>query len=956
MSYRLKLFSLALSAVLIAAPYALAQSQAINGSIRGRVTDSAGASVPQASVAIANSDTGFNRSQNTGDEGYYVFPNLPLGTYTVTIKKEGFTTQRHTGVILEAGTEGVVDAKLEVGSVSTTVEVSGGADVLEPSRVNTGRTIEHAEVDNLPLPSRNPYNFIIFQPGVSGHPNPELGIPRTINTNGLLDRINYQMDGMVNTETDRYGLRLFPISDIYVREVQTVSNSFAPEFGGTAGNIFNVITNSGANQLHGEFYFIGRPPDASARNLLTPSNKESASIDLHDYAVNASGAIVKDKLFIFGGYEHLLRALPVLNTINTASASQLGLAPGILDPAPAVQHAQFLNIRADWIINSKHQAFIRYNYFRNEYPFNTGTGGLNTLEAEADFHDRAHIIGLQVLSTFSPTLLNELRGSIPYRNEAHGPGALTGPGPQIVVTNVATFGGSNSVGDRFAEKIPSISDSVTWIKGTHTMKAGGGYQLNNDNQVGDVFSQYTFATTASYLAAKSGAAPFGYSSFRTILGVPGASYKSWFVNFFLQDNWQLRPNLVVTYGVRYDRFQAPDGEANAPFAYTQNFRTPGKDWAPRLGLAWNLTSKTVLRANTGIFFEAPPTNEWYNAFANDGSSRSFSAPFTPTTPGAPAFPAVFNLLPGASPSTPSIITTTPNFKNAYTINSNVQIVRQLSANDALTVGYVRAVGRDLGFLRNMNLINPTSFLADGRPVYSSAINANTRLFPQFNAITLQDVGANSNYNAMVVNYNHRWTGYSINASYTWSHSISDAPDANSFEQNLLIEDPTNRERDKGNSIVNRPNAFTVSSVIAPVFKLDNKLLRRLANDNQLTILGNISSGDQLNITANPNPLNGDPTSSAQRPLYLARNTFRGPNVFQVDARYTRTLFAIHERIRPKLLAEVNNITNHRNYTAFTTAVPTTSAGVATYPATFPPTTGGGNLEGRIIQVGIRVDW
>ena len=197
-----------------------------------------------------------------------------------------------------------------------------------------------------------------------------------------------------------------------------MSNSFAPEFGSTAGNIFNVITNSGANQLHGEFYFIGRPPDASARNLLTPSNKESASIDLHDYAVNASGAIVKDKLFIFGGYEHLLRALPVLNTINVASASQLGLAPGILDPAPAVQHAQFLNIRADWIINSKHQAFIRYNYFRNEYPFNTGTGGLNTLEAEADFHDRAHIIGLQVLSTFSPTPLNELRGSIPYRNEA----------------------------------------------------------------------------------------------------------------------------------------------------------------------------------------------------------------------------------------------------------------------------------------------------------------------------------------------------------------------------------------------------------------------------------------------------------------------------------------------------------------------------------------------------------
>ena len=81
---------------------------------------------------------------------------------------------------------------------------------------------------------------------MSGHPNQELGIPRTVNTNGLLDRINYQMDGMVDTESDRYGVRLFPIADIYVGEIQTVSNSFLPEFGMTSGDIYNVITPSGA--------------------------------------------------------------------------------------------------------------------------------------------------------------------------------------------------------------------------------------------------------------------------------------------------------------------------------------------------------------------------------------------------------------------------------------------------------------------------------------------------------------------------------------------------------------------------------------------------------------------------------------------------------------------------------------------------------------------------------------
>src|SRR6185437_13284480 len=145
------------------------------------------------------------------------------------------------------------DAKLAVGSTSTSVEVSAGASLIDPATLNLQRTLDSREVENLPLVSRNPYNFIIFQPGVSGHPNPELGIPRSLNTNGLLDRINYEMDGMVNTQSDRIGLRLFPIGNIFIKEVQTVSNSFAPEYGETSGNVYNVISNSGTNTYHGEF-------------------------------------------------------------------------------------------------------------------------------------------------------------------------------------------------------------------------------------------------------------------------------------------------------------------------------------------------------------------------------------------------------------------------------------------------------------------------------------------------------------------------------------------------------------------------------------------------------------------------------------------------------------------------------------------------------------------------------
>ncbi len=939
---------------MVAAFSLLAQTQAINGSIRGRVTDAAGAAVPNAKVTVLNEATGFTRTAASGDDGYYIFPNLPLGSYSVTVQKEGFQTERRPGIVLTAGLEAVVESQLKVGALTTEIEVTGGAEIVEPSRVSTGRTIDHAEIDNLPLTSRNPYNFIIFQPGVSGHPNPELGIPRTLNTNGLLDRINYQMDGMVDTESDRYGLRLFPISDIYVREVQTVSNSFAPEFGNTAGDIFNVITNSGTNVPHGEFSYIGRPTALSARPMLLNLASPKPDLTLNDYAVNAGGPLIKDKLFIFGGYEHLVRGLPMPNTIAASDAAALGIPSNLLAVAPSVQHAQFANFRIDWNVTGNTQVFFRYNYFRNEYPFNTAVGGKNALDAASDFRDRAHVLGAQVLTTISPTVLNELRFGWPYRNEHHFADPLTGAGPQINISGVAIFNGSTGVGDRYQEKIPNLNDSLTVVRGRHTMKFGFGFQQQLDTQTADVYSQYNFPSVAAYLSAKSGANPLAYSTYSTVIGLPGAWYHSFFWNWFAQDSVQVRPNLLVIFGVRYDRFQGPPADPNAPFVYSQHFRTPGKDFAPRLGLAWTITPKTVVRASSGIFYEPVPTNLWYNTFINSGNPLAYSASITNTSPLAPAFPTLLSLSPGVVPPSADITTITPNFRNAYTINTSLQIEQALSANDSLTVGYVNTGARELTYLRNMNLINPVSFLADGRPVYSSTQSAATRLDPRFNNITLQDVGAVTDYNALIVNYQHRISkGFLVSASYTWSHSISDAPDANSFEQNVFIEDNSNRRRDRGNSIVNRPQALTVSAVIAPQPHLSSRSWNWLANNNELALLGNFSSGDQQNITTSTS-LNKDP-KAATRPLYIGRDTVRTPNISQVDLRYTRTFFTLWERVKPKFIAEINNVFNKENITTVQTAVSVDALGNMVPPSNFLQPTGT-VLEKRIVQFGVRVDW
>jgi Carboxypeptidase regulatory-like domain/TonB dependent receptor-like, beta-barrel len=938
------------------APATLAQSESINGTIRGRITDPTGQPVAAATVTAVNNATGYTRTISSGEDGYYVLPTLPIGTYTVTITKEGFETLKVPNVVLNAGTAGVVDGSLRLGEVTQSVEVSGGAPVIEPARTNIGRTITETEVQNLPLTSRNPYNLIMFQPGISGHPNPELGIPRTLNTNGMVDRINYQMDGMVNTETDRYGLRLFPISDAYVSQVQTVSNSLAPEFGGTTGDVYNVITGSGTNTFHGMGEWIRGPVDTAARPILTAPSQPKPNLLLNSYVFNAGGPIKKDKLFYYAGYEHLYRALPVPNTVsasNITALEALGVPASEFATAPSVQHAQFLDTRVDWTINSKNQAFFRFNYFRNEYPFNTAVGGLNTQAANAAFRDRAHVYGLQVVSTLSTNLLNEFRASYPYRYERHIPDALTGPGPAVSISGVANINGSINTGDVFAEKIPSFNDNVTYIHGAHTMKFGVGFERPVDVQQGDSYTQYVFPTIVAYQSALTGVNPFAYTSVNAIIGNSRVGYISNFYDFFGQDAWQVRPSLLITYGIRYERFMSPSANPNAPYPASRSFRNPAGDVSPRLGIAWRLGDKTVVRASSGIYYDAPPTNLWYLPLFNDGSRQGQKLSLLSTDAGAPAYPNP--LATGTFTGPPDVTTVTPNFKNAYVINTSLQITRQLTDNDAITIVGVNTNGRNLLWLHNINLIPTGTTLADGRPVFSKVIDATTRVNPAFNNVNEQDVGANSSYNALEINYEHRFShGVMSSASYTWSHSISDAPDVNSFEQNLPVEDTTNLKRDRGNSYVNRPHAFTTSTVWTPHVNTEGTL-GYLANNNQIAWLTNIASGDEQNITANRNLTNDSTVTSVTRPLFIGRYTVRGPKVVQFDMRYTRT-FPVTERISAQFFTEANNVFNNRNVTSLNTVVPVDATGavIGSLPTSFPKSST--VLQGRLLQFGLVARW
>jgi len=142
-----------------------------------------------------------------------------LGTYDLLGQAVGFEDARRAGVTVNAGATVTVNISLQIAGASTAIDVSAATAITDPSRTDLGSTLDSNATQNLPLVSRNPYNFILFQPNVSGRANTEFGVPRRVNANGFNGRINYQLDGSNNTESDRAGIRLIPISNSYVQEV-----------------------------------------------------------------------------------------------------------------------------------------------------------------------------------------------------------------------------------------------------------------------------------------------------------------------------------------------------------------------------------------------------------------------------------------------------------------------------------------------------------------------------------------------------------------------------------------------------------------------------------------------------------------------------------------------------------------------------------------------------------------
>jgi hypothetical protein len=927
---------------------AWAQSNAINGQIEGTITDAAGAAVPGAKVKVRNTATGLEREAESNADGLYRFAVLPLGGYIVEVAASGFAPAQFSGITLSAGEVRTINAQLQLGEVRQVITVGDSAPVVDPGRTDLGFTLSGNLTNNLPLISRNPFNFILNQPNVSGRPNTEFGVPRRVNANGFNNRINFQIDGNNNVQSDRAGIRLIPISNTFVEEVQQVSNGFNAEFGNSVGTVFNTITKSGSNQFHGEGGWLFRRTGFSARPALLAEGRPAPETNVNSIPLAVGGPIRQDKLFFFGAYERVKRDIPQIVTSTVADLTRLGLPADSANAIPFRQQVTFFLAKVDYQLNSNHRLTGRFNGHRNDSPFNGG-GGFTLSSRTYNFVDRSYVTAFQWIGTFGPSIVSETRFQAPLRNQQQLRFSGSGEGPAITIPGIALFGGPTAVGFQYRELAPELSSNVSILRGNHMFKVGINLRPIRDRQVQATAATYTFPTIDSYLAARDGRNTRGYTNFAQTLGEPSIEYNLNFWNFYAQDTWKLKPRLTLSYGLRYDLYQLPTPAANSALSISQSFRTDRNNFGPRFGLsaALDKTQKTVLRIGGGVFYDAPQTDMYRTAIVNNGSPRFFNVSTAPTTAFAPAFPNVFSSVPtGFNLPIQDVTAMSPDFRTLYSMNANVSLSRQLSSSMAVTATYLFTKGTGLPIYSNTNLIPSTNRLEDGRVIFGAG-----RINPAFgNIIVGQSVG-NSNYNGLNLTLNKRLSsGLEGFVTWTWSHAIDDAPERNNIDSaNGFLSDITNRRRDRGNSLNDRRHAFNATGLWQPKFQFASSALRRMVNDNRLSLSLVAQSGDVFNIGSN-RILNGDPTAvvAVQRPLYVGRNTYIGPRTVQLDARFSR-LVPVNETFRAELFAEVTNLFNKTNVTALNSTATVDPRGVIAAQPNYAWT---GALDQRLLQFGM----
>lgn len=487
---------------------AFSQAGGSAAQLNGTVRDASGGSVAKAALSLREVNTNRSYTAVSNDNGLYVIPNLPPGTYELTTEATGFAKSTHTGIVLTVGQVATIDVNVSVAQTAEKVVVTTDTPPVEPTRTEVSQVISTNQINSLPISGRLFTDFVLLTPGVTtGRTSLQSTFTESevtrISFGGMRDFSNLVTVDGADTINSATGSQRGTPSQEAVSEFRVVNNGFGAEQGRALGGIVNIITKSGTNDLHGAVYDYLENSAMNAHNLLqrgilpVSGAPVPNTLRQNQFGGTLGGPIKKDKTFFFMNYEGQRRGeaavqsptlLANFNLINQAKAL-LGLPPE-QESTLKTQDSDRGFFKLDHQINKDHRLSVRYNVedARNLNVLVGDTLDGGGLAASSSGHNNflrdQSLVG-SVSSQLKPTLVNTLLAQYARRHSTY-PG-VTGQ-PNLDLPNGVMMGHNFGIFDATYESRGQFSDSLYWVKGSHLAKFGADYNHVNDHIIWPGFS------------------------------------------------------------------------------------------------------------------------------------------------------------------------------------------------------------------------------------------------------------------------------------------------------------------------------------------------------------------------------------------------------------------------------------------------------------------------------------
>jgi hypothetical protein len=703
-------------------------AQTAGGILRGQVTDPSGAAVAGAAVLLT-APSGASMDTTTNKDGAYEFKDLAPGKYQLKAVAKGFAMFTKSDVVVTAGQIVRANVALEIEVQQEKVEVSDSTAQVDVNPANNANTIVMQGKD-LEALSDDPDEMQSELQALAG---PSAG------PNG----------GQIYIDGFTAG-QLPPKASI--REIRINQNPFSSEYDKLGYGRVEIFTKPGTDTLHGQIMVSGNTSAFNARNPfeILPEGTSPPSYNSEQYSGNIGGAINKKASFFFNIEQRNIGALNIVSSTVVCGDPYL-LIPctpsqnpfEIIPYSAAVTNPQTrtnVSPRIDYQLTPSNTLTARYQYWRDSET-NNNVGQFTLADAATSILNSESTFQLTDTQTVNPSTINEIRFQYIHDN------TLTTPLNPLTSVNVGgAFNGVGTGGGKISDiqNRYEVQDIVYKSFTKHSFKFGGRIRSTTDNNstLGNFSGSFTFGAQTEFGCTSTPQTPCptatpiyvyqvteeGLAAGLTIpqiqqqYGYGGASYYSQTFGtplttvtlvdgaLFAQDDWKVRPNLTVSYGLRFE---------------TQNNLANKADFAPRIGIAWGIGGnaknppKTVLRAGFGMFYDRFTYNlllpqERFNTLAPAQQQYLIESPVfflagnpncVPPLP-VPIPPACAGTT--ASSSQTIDYQTNPNLHAPYTIQTGLTLERQITKISNIAVTYLNSRGVHQFYTDNINPLDPAN--------------------------------------------------------------------------------------------------------------------------------------------------------------------------------------------------------------------------------------------------------